>query len=846
MLIGFRILTFFLFFSFLYGKDLKIESNYPLPRSNLQEIYKNTEDINYIMSLLEKTEDFEKIVYKDNKLILERKPIAKKIYIYGNRSFWKREILAISGLIEGHTFSKKSIGQIATRLKQFYWDKGYPFASVKIDVDIDKEGNAVLKIKIDEGKKAKIKKINLLSDTPIPEEIKKEILKEIGFEKGDSFSFIKLQNRLEKVSQYLRKKGFYDNFITFYSLQKEKNRYISVYIFVSLGFKYIISFKGNKAFPKEKLERLLTFQEGINYYQIGKSIEKIIEFYKSHGYLDVKILPRYKEVFEENKVIVDFVIEEGKPYILKKVDIETDIKELEEQILSLVDKPFNEQKINSILQKYFLEYYQEGYLGFAFYTEKDINKIQKTVSLKVFAKKGRKFILKDLKILNSDYKLDIDLPTIYRPEEILTYLEEIKEYFKDQGYLDVKVSLDANFKENKEMNVFLKINVDKGKRYTQGTTFIYGTRHLLPSVIEKNLSKEKYFKREEFDSELDYLYSTYLFDTVNPFLNIDKKDKTVKKAYILHEDKRGLFQGSIGYNTNQKFKLALQGTLKNLFNYGFELYGYIETSDFGQTYQVSIVNKFVPFRNMVSMSFFRNAQIHRIYDLIEKGLQLSVSKKKDKYRTYSVGLAYKDNKLEKQTFFPETSFISYRFFYTYTDLHGLPKDNPLKGYNFEYGIYLDFGDFPIQKILSSYRYFYTWKFLTFAPKLSLGYIFQNLNEIPPSERFYLGGIANFRGFAYEEVAGKNGQGGKSFILLNGDIRFPLYKSINLYGFVFYDTGNVYESFSDMKNLYLRNTAGTGVYIPTPAGSFTLYFAYNIGKRQDESQYRIEFSIATQF
>ena len=846
MLTGIRILIFLLLFSLVYGKEIRIISNYPLPKNNIQEIYEKTKDVNYIISVLEKTEDFEDIRYKNGKLFLIKKPTARKIYVYGNKSFWKREILAISGLIEGHTFSKKSLKQITTRLKQFYWDRGYPFADIKIETYIEKNGDSILKIFIEEGDKAKISEINILSDNPIPEALKKKILKKLGFKKGDDFSFIKLQRQLETVSKYLRKKGYYDNFATFYTLRKIKGRYISVDIFFSLGFKYFISFKGNKSFPDDLLKRLLTFDEGINYYQIGKSIDRILEFYKSKGYLDVKITPEYKEIFEENKVIVSFFIEEGKPYILKKLDVDTDVKELKDELLSFVNKPYNQKGIDNLLHRYFMKYYSKGYLGFAFYTEKEISKKLKTVSLKVYAYKGKRFILKDIKVFNTGYKFDLSLPTVYRPEEILLYLEEIKEYFKNQGYLDVNVTLDSYFKEDKEIYVYLTIKVEKGKRYKQGKTFIYGTYHLLPSVIEKNLSKEVYFKKDEFDNELDYLYSTYLFDTVNPFIDTDKRKKIVKKAYILHEDKRGLFQGSIGYNTNQKFKLALQGTLKNLFNYGFELYGYIETSDFGQTYQMSVLNKFVPFRNTVSFSIFRNAQIHRIYDLIEKGFQLSVSKRKDKYRTYSIGIAYKTNSLEKQTFFPETSFLSYKFFYTYTDLHGIPKDNPFKGYNFEYGIYADFGDFPIQKILASYRYFYTWKFLTFAPKVSGGYTVQKLEDIPPSERFFLGGIANFRGFAYEEVAGKNGHGGKSFILLNGDIRFPVYRRVNLYGFIFYDTGNVFESFSDMKDFYLRNTAGTGIYIPTPAGSFTLYFAYNLNKKDGESSYRIEFSIATQF
>ncbi len=832
---------------FFTAYPFEIISNYPLPKNNLKEIYKETKDINYITYLLEKTENFERITVKGEKIFLKRKPIAKKIYIYGNKSFWKREILAITGLIEGHVFDKNLLQQITQRLKKFYWDKGYPFANIKMDCFIDKKGDSIIKIYIDENKRRKIRKIYLVSDTQIPPELKKSILKEFLLKKGDYFSFFKLQKSIERVSSYLIEKGYFDNFETFYSLVPTEDGKIDIKIFVSLGFKYKIIFIGNKYFSEEELKKSIKFEEGINYYQIGKAVEKLIKFYKSHGFLDIKITPEYKEDYERNLVYLTFKIKEGKPYKISHIYIDTDVKDLDREFQKFVGRPYNREKLESILKDFFIRYYNDGYLAFSFYIKEKIDKAHKNVSLDIYAKKGKKFILKSIKIVDTGYKTDIKTPSVYKPEEILQVLEDIQDFFKNKGYLDVKVNLNSSFREEKDfIYVYIKIDVLKGKIYRRTIPFIYGTWHLYPEVIQKNLSHSKFFIKEEFDSELDYLYSTYLFDTINPYIDINKKEKKVRESFILHEDKRGLFQGSIGYNSNQKFKLALKGSLKNLFKYGFEIYGYLETSTLGNTYQFSLLNKFVPFRNTVSLSLFKDRQIHRFYNLEGKGYDISVKKKKDRFRTYSIGLSYRDNLLKDQNIFPEKSFLSYKAYYTYTDIHGIPRDNPVKGYNLRYGFFFDFGDFSIQKIVASYRYFYTWKFLTFAPKISGGYIYQKLEKIPPSERFFLGGISNFRGFAYEEVAGKNKKGGQSFILLNNDIRFPLYRPFNLFGFIFLDTGNVYESFSDMKNLYLRNTTGGGVYIPTPAGAFTLYFAYNLNRQEGENLYRIEFSIATEF
>ncbi len=839
---------FILFFFFLSSNadELVIKSNYPIPKNNINEIYKKTKNISYIIKLLRKTEEFEKISYRNGVLYLWKKPVLRKVSIKGNKSFWKREILAVTGLIEGHPIDRETVHQIVSRLRQFYFDKGYPFASFKVSLKIDDKGDATAFIDIKEGKRAVIKGINVFSDTKIPENLIKEIKKHFGIEKGDDFSFVKVQRNIEKVSSFLKEKGYFDNFVIFYSLYTKKKKYVKINIFVSLGFKYVIKIEGSKFFPEKTLKKLLTFSQGVNYYQITKSLENIINFYKNQGFLDVAVIPDYREDYEKNETYITFNIKEGKRYVINNLNIKTDIKGLSKKLLSFKGNFYQKNKINEFLQKLFKEYYNKGYLSFFYSIKEQINQKEGYVNLFITVKKGKKFIIKDVKVSDKKYRLQLELPSTYKPEEILSLLDDIRKFYNDKGFLDAQVLLDVSFKESKNvMYAYVSFKVNKNERYKTGNTFIYGTKHLSTKAIEKNLSKDRYFSMEEFDKELDFFYSTYVFDTINPYLNIDRKKKQVNKEYVFYEDKRGIFQGSIGYNTNQKFKLALQGTLKNLFNYGFELSGYIEASSLGTTYQVSLGNKFVPFRRSVFLNLFRNYQNHRIFDLLEKGSELLTEKKIDKHRTYSVGISYSDNWLYNQKIF-DSRYTIYKVYYWYKDLHGKPKINPEEGYDLKYGVILGFGDYPFQKIMFAYRHFWSWRSFILTPKISLGYIFQNIDNIPLPDRFFLGGISNLRGFRYENVNGNNNKGGKISILFNNEIRYPLYKPFNLYGFVFYDFGNVYEKKSQIKSLLFRDSLGSGVYVPTPVGSFMFYFAYNLHRKEKEDKYRLEFSISTEF
>ncbi|MDQ7055588.1 MAG: BamA/TamA family outer membrane protein [Persephonella sp.] len=365
-------------------------------------------------------------------------------------------------------------------------------------------------------------------------------------------------------------------------------------------------------------------------------------------------------------------------------------------------------------------------------------------------------------------------------------------------------------------------------------------------MIQKNLTTDPYYSKEDFDNELDFLYYTSLFDSINPVLNVDRKKKRINRLFALHEDKRGSFQGVLGYNSQQKMKISAALRLRNLLNYGFELSGYIEKTDLGFFYKVSGGNRLLPKRTGIYISYIRSYQYHSIYDLDMYGTEVEVSRKPNKWIKQSLRLSYLNNSLKNQNFFPVTDFKTLKLSFSVVDNHRKPEVNPASGYIITGIFEKEFRDIDFYKIYLTGRYYYSFLFFTFTQKLNAGYIFKNLNRLPPSERFFLGGVSNFRGFGYEKVAGENGKGGNSLLLLSSELRYPLFPRFNLYGFSFVDMGNVYESFSQMKKLKTRKSAGTGIYIPTPVGSFLFDVAFKLDRKSGESLYRLEFSINALF
>ncbi|WP_457643261.1 BamA/OMP85 family outer membrane protein [Persephonella sp.] len=833
----------------VYGKEkLEIISNYPLPENNIQEVYRKTGSIKQVIDFLEKTDDFERVIYRNGKLILKRKLRLKKVVVRGNNSFWKREILAITGLLEKYPVDKRTVHNIYTRLKKFYMDNGFPYVQVFVDAEADKKGDVVITIEIQEGPEVEVGRLIIYSSYNLPENLIKKLKKSFGVEKGELFNLSKISASVDNIQQFLYAEGYYDSFVNIVSFRPSGKDRLDVVLYVDAGMRYLVSFTGNKSFDSTKLKKLVTFQEnGFNYYQLVRSTENIEKFYRSMGYLDAKVIPTYSEDFDRQTTTVVFSIIEGERYRIENVATDTDLPEVEEFFSSMKGRYFMQKKIEKFLKQLSDRYFYRGFLNVSYSVEKKINREKKTVDLYIRFFKGKKYILRSVRIKELPVKLDKKLPSDYDPFFLIELLDKTKKELKNEGYFDGDAFLDVSFKpDGSVVYADAVIEVKKGERYSNGVSFIYGTWHLSPVIVEKNLSRQQYYSKEEFDSELDFLYYTNIFDSINPYLEIDRKEKKVNKLFILHEDKRGSFQGQVGYSTEQKLKLSAAVRLKNLFRYGFETSAYLEKTDLGFFYKLSFGNRVLPKRTGAFISYYRTYQYHSIYDLKAQGYELTLTRKPNKWIKQDFLLSYAKNSLQNQTVYPDSTFNTLKVRFTITDDHRTPKTNPKKGYYITGYLERELKDIKFNKIYLSGRYYLSFLFFTFTQRITGGYIYKKTDRLPLSERFFLGGISNFRGFGYEKVAGVYGTGGNSLVLMNTEIRYPLFPSFNLYGFSFIDAGNVYPSYSYLKQFYLRKTAGTGVYVPTPVGSFVLDVAFKLDRKTGESLYRLEFSINTLF
>jgi outer membrane protein assembly factor BamA len=121
-------------------------------------------------------------------------------------------------------------------------------------------------------------------------------------------------------------------------------------------------------------------------------------------------------------------------------------------------------------------------------------------------------------------------------------------------------------------------------------------------------------------------------------------------------------------------------------------------------------------------------------------------------------------------------------------------------------------------------------------------------DLIPSERFYAGGGTSVRGFAEGSLGGLDflgdPVGGNGLLLLNQEIRFPLYRWVRGVGFV--DAGNVFRRASDLSLTNLEAGAGFGLRIDTPFALLRIDFGLPLTGREPEPVGRWYFAIGQTF
>ena len=118
----------------------------------------------------------------------------------------------------------------------------------------------------------------------------------------------------------------------------------------------------------------------------------------------------------------------------------------------------------------------------------------------------------------------------------------------------------------------------------------------------------------------------------------------------------------------------------------------------------------------------------------------------------------------------------------------------------------------------------------------------------PSERFYAGGANSVRGYREDDLGARSifddAEGGSALLVLNGELRFPIYRWLKGVGFV--DLGNVYPKTSDISFGDLQIGVGAGARLDTPFGLIRFDLGVPANRRSFDPRWRIHVGLGHAF
>src|SRR5882724_11651076 len=266
-------------------------------------------------------------------VVLERASI-ESFEITGNKDIKTEDLqksLRNVGLATGKTFDRSVLEDVTQYLTDQYYSRGK--YAVRVDTHVEEETGNRVKIKIDikEGKRAKIRQINVVGATKYPQQ---EVLDSFElktpnllswYKQDDRYSRESLQGDLEKLRNYYMDRG-YANFqidSTQVAIAPEKDD-IFVTVNISEGDVFKVSevkLAGTFVVPKTELERLLLVQPGqtFNRKLITSTQELIQNRLGQDGYAFAKVDPVPTPDNATHQVSLTFFIDPGNRVYVRNI-----------------------------------------------------------------------------------------------------------------------------------------------------------------------------------------------------------------------------------------------------------------------------------------------------------------------------------------------------------------------------------------------------------------------------------------------------------------------------------------------------------------------------------------------
>ncbi len=646
-----------------------------------------------------------------------------------------------------------------------------------------------------------------------------------------------------------------------------------------------IEFSGNDELSKEKLRPLVKMRTPSIYSRtkVEESIQEIKNAYIEDGYHAVKIVPDL-ESDPKNEATLTFKIIEGKQVLIHEIkfvgntifdkgDLLKKIETKERWFLSwLTDRgAYLKDTMDLDIERIKAAYHDEGYQDVKVKPAEVTLIKDKYLDILIEIDEGAQYTVGTLKVsgdlMLAEEKLlplvKLQPGDIFSRSELRDSILALTDLYADSGYAYANVA-PLTKKDKKRHVIDLNLEVEQGIQVFVERIEVSGNTKTRDKVIRREiplLEGDRFSARRVKDTKRR-VRNLGFFDEVNVTNKPGSEESKTVLDVEVKEKPTGTFSIGLGYSSADK--LMAQGSISqdNFMGYGVRLNLSGSFGSTSTTYSLGISDPhFLDTNWLLGGEVYKSEREYDEYDDHRTGGSIRaghpVSRKSKVYLTYRyeqqevLNVAASVPVDDPSIYAHEStlSSITTEWIRNSTDYYQDPSRGGITKLSLEYAGLGGTQDF-VKSIVEHRHFFPLFWGTVFSIHGELGYVVStNDEDVPITERFFLGGIRTLRGFENREVGpiDENGYyiGGEKMGYFNFEYLFPLYKDLGLKGVLFYDTGNVWtdddQYFSDM-----RNSVGAGIRWQSPMGPLRFEWGYNLSPRDNEKQSIFEFTIGKAF
>jgi outer membrane protein insertion porin family len=812
--------------------------------------------------------------------------ITLRISVEGNDSLSRSDILFAGKLTESTRLPKSELGRLREQLLRYYREQGFYLSEMLVTCSGPFEHCAHLTLFIEEGPLSTVTDVALKGEA-LPEFVAAYAARVERSTPAASREL--LRGSEEQLRNLLRAEGYLSARVSALYVDTEQAAHKTLQLEVTSGQAVSFVFRGNTRFsPVELLQTidLFTRRQPFGSNTIHILLQSIERLYREAGYLYASM--DVEESSETSgRIVYTITIREEAPLSVDEVRF-AGLEQLSQEQLrqrlwssdsSIAPQVLQPQSAVAERIEMASQFIQEVLQREGFIAPKVEGQIipdpdNASVSIEYRITEGPRLTAQAQSVCLPAALCALlqDLPTPISVPALNTYALSSLQAIRDDGYLQPRYQLELSSDQQQA-----RLHFAAQESCTISEVVIDGPSDLVPSVITQALIVRpgNRWRTREVEESTQRLLRLGLFSRVE-ISPLDGALDSPSEQMLVRLSPRPLQRLEIGGGANSEYGLHLFGEARDrsLFLDGreisFTLDGYYEAQQSNVSRGTATLRYSDPSFFETGLTFNEDLRFQRVdlstqeFDYDRLSLSSFIYGSRGDSFAWSGGHTILKDNLDNVTAGAilgplDTGRVRLSFLSGALSLDA--RDSPLSptqgstlalDYKFATEALASEADFvslgsrlttiiPLPGRLQRFS-------LAFANQLAAGWAFAGDENLPITQRFYLGGRSSVRGFR-ENSLGPRGDdgaviGGDTLFSFNAELRYQLQQDFETH--IFYDAGNVYLRDRSLALSDLRYSAGAGLRYLSPIGPVGFDLGMPLDEADGEPSMRAHFSIGSNF